>query len=71
MDTIFRENFILCYIDDILVFSKDVNEHVIYLQKFYDLLYHNGLVLSATKIEVAQTSVKYLEIDIENGKVKV
>lgn len=53
MDIVFKKDFILCYIDDILIFSKDVKEHIIHLQKFYDLVYHNGLVLYATKIEVA------------------
>lgn len=67
----FKEDFILCYIDDILVFSKDVKEHIIHLQKFYDLVYNNGLVLFATKMEVAQINVKYLGMDIENERVKV
>lgn len=34
-------------------------------------MYNNGLVLSATKVEVAQINVKYLSMDIENGRVKM
>lgn len=71
MDSVFKEDFILCYIDDILVFSKDVKEHIVHLQKFYNLIYQNGLVISTTNMEIAQTSIKYLSMDIENGKVKV
>lgn len=53
------------------MFSKDVKEHIVHPQKFYELVYHNGLVLSATKMEITQTSVKYLRMDIENGRVKI
>jgi len=69
MDSIFKPcfNWLLVYIDDILIFSKNIQDHFKHVQTFVQLVKRNGLVLSKKKIEVFQTSVKFLGHAIFNG----
>ena len=47
MEDIFREKqWALVFIDDILVCSKNLQEHLKHLQMFYDQVFKHGLVLS-------------------------
>jgi len=54
MDSIFKPYFdwLLVYIDDILIFSKNIQDHFQHVQTFVQLVKRNGLVLSKKKIEV-------------------
>lgn len=38
--------YVIVYIDDLLVFSKDINTHKLHLEKFYEIVYKHGLVQS-------------------------
>lgn len=51
MDNIFSKysSFICVQIDDILVYSKDIKQHIKHLKQFYHLCYDNGLALSEKK----------------------
>jgi hypothetical protein len=40
-------SWLIIYIDDILVCSKNLQEHLKHLQKFYEVVFQHGLVLSA------------------------
>ena len=61
MEDIFREyNWALVYIDDILIFSHSLQEHLKHLQKFYKLVYKHGLVLSEPKMEIGKTEIEFL-----------
>ncbi|MBK5591079.1 RNA-directed DNA polymerase, partial [Salmonella enterica subsp. enterica serovar Typhi] len=42
--------FIIVYIDDILVFSKDIETHFKHLEIFKKLVIQNGLVISKSKM---------------------
>ena len=48
MNDIFNQfsNFIIVYIDDILVFSNSIEDHFKHLEMFKTLVIQNGLVLS-------------------------
>jgi hypothetical protein len=48
MLNIFNENqeFVLVYIDDLLIFSKSYKEHIAHLDVFFRKVEENGLILS-------------------------
>ena len=55
MEDIFREKqWALVFIDEILVCSKNLQEHLKHLQMFYDLVFKHGLVLSENKMEIGK-----------------
>ena len=57
------------YIDDVLIFSKNIQEHFKHVNILKNFVKHNGLVLSKKKIEVFQTTIKFLGLTICNGKI--
>ena len=58
MEDICREKqWELVFIDDILVCSKNLQEHLKHLQMFYDLVFKHGLVLSQNKMEIKKTKM--------------
>ncbi|QOS14285.1 polyprotein [Chestnut mosaic virus] len=73
MDQCFRgtEEFISVYIDDILVFSPDLETHAKHLEKMLAICKDNGLVLSPTKMKVAVKEVDFLGATIRDRKVKL
>lgn len=52
--------FIIIFLDDILVFSADLQEHEQHLRLTLDLLREHQLFAKATKCSFAQTSIEYL-----------
>jgi hypothetical protein len=46
--------FSIVYIDDVLIFSESVEQHWKHLNIFMQIIQHNGLVLSPTKINLFQ-----------------
>ena len=53
-------HFIIVYIDDVLVFSKSIEEHWKHLNSFFKTIKLNGLVLSPSKCVLFQTSIRFL-----------
>ncbi|GJU52433.1 Orf y [Tanacetum coccineum] len=72
MDKCFKgtESFVVVYIDDILVFSKNEKEHVKHLEKILKILEDNGLVLSPTKMKIAVPTIGFLGAVIGEGTIK-
>ena len=60
-------HFSIVYIDDVLIFSKSLDEHWKHLNIFFEIIRHNGLVISAPKIELFQTKVRFLGCHIHQG----
>jgi hypothetical protein len=56
MQKIFNENqeFVLVYIDDLLIFSKTYKEHIAHLDMFFRMVEQNGLILSKRKWKYAK-----------------
>ncbi len=54
------DSFSVNYIDDILVFSKSFNEHLLHLERIMDAIFKEGLRLSISKCNFAKNKVKYL-----------
>ncbi|MCO5562365.1 hypothetical protein L7F22_015991 [Adiantum nelumboides] len=63
--------YVLLYIDDILIYSKDVKSHVQHLQAFINKLQHTGLVLSLKKMEICRAKVFFLGIEIFAGNIQM
>ena len=49
MNDIFNSylNFILVYIDDVLIYSDNLEQHLKHINIFFDIIKRNGLVVSA------------------------
>jgi hypothetical protein len=72
MDDIFKHlNFVIVYIDDLLVCSVDMKQHVQHLKTVYELIYSHGLVLSKSKLCWAQTKIEYLGLILSEGEVEL
>ena len=71
MNDIFNSfsHFIIVYIDDVLVYFSFIDEHWKYLYSFLDTIKRNGLVVSAKKIKLFQTKVRFLGYDISEGQI--
>ena len=50
-------NFSIVYIDDVFIFSKSIEDHWKHLDIFVKIIKHNGLVVSATKINLFQDKI--------------
>ncbi|UVW45035.1 ORF3 [Badnavirus tessellopandani] len=73
MDYCFKghENYIAVYIDDILIFSNSEESHVQHLENFLSICEKEGLVLSPTKMKIAQPEIEFLGAVIGNRKIKL
>ena len=54
------DKFVIVYIDDILIYSKDEDEHVHHVCKVLELLREHKMYGKVTKCEFFKESVKYL-----------
>jgi hypothetical protein len=59
MNDIFNpfSKFCIVYIDDVLIFSKSIEEHWKHLNSFLDTIKYSGLVVSSPKIKLFQTKI--------------
>lgn len=72
MDDIFRHlSFVIVYIDDLLIYSVDMKQHVQHLKAVHQLLYKHGLVLSKPKLCWAQSKIEYLGLILSQGQVEL
>ncbi|XP_030923368.1 uncharacterized protein LOC115950286 [Quercus lobata] len=60
----------IVYIDDVLIFSESLDKHWKHLRTFFQTIKKNGLVVSAPKIKLFQTSIRFLGFDIRHGVIK-
>jgi hypothetical protein len=67
----FNENqeFVLVYIDDLLIFSKMYKEHIAHLDMFFRKVEQNGLILSKKKMEICKEKINFLRHEIGEGKI--
>ena len=62
MQNIFNENqeFILIYIDDLLVFLKSYKEHIAHLETLFRKVEQYELILSKRKMEICKEKINFL-----------
>ena len=74
MNDVFRpfiDDFVIVYLDDILVFSKTWAEHILHVKKVLDVLRKEKLYVKMSKCEFAKTSLVYLGHIIGGGHLRV
>ena len=72
MNEIFNpySEFCIVYIDDILVFSKTIDQHFKHLRILKDVIRKQGLVMSAPKMKLFQTEIRFLGHNIARGQTE-
>ena len=56
--------FFIVYLDDVLIFSQNINEHRQHLDEFIKIIKEKGLVVSTKKIKIFQTKIRFLGYEI-------
>ncbi|CAL8088262.1 unnamed protein product [Prunus armeniaca] len=71
MNEIFNpyNHFSIVYIDDVLIFSESIEQHWKHLHKFLQIVKQNGLVVSAKKIKLFQTNIRFLGFNICQSQI--
>ena len=74
----FIEDFVIVYLDDILVYSKTWDEHMLHVEKVFEVLQKGQLRLNEKKCEFGKDKLVYLGFivgggvrQIDPGKVEV
>jgi len=62
-------NFIIVYIDDVLVFSNTIDQHFKHLHIFISVMERNSLAASASKLLLFQTKIRFLGHNIYQGSI--
>ena len=66
MDNIFgKYSFVLVYINDILVFSYTLQEHIKHLELIFEKLISHGLIVSKKKLKLFKTQIEFLGLELE------
>ena len=63
--------FMFVYIDDILITSKNMKEHIKHLEIFFDACQKEGLVLSEKKATLAVNKIEFLGILIDEAGIEL
>ena len=66
----FLDDFVVVYLDDVLIFSKSLDEHVQHLRTVLDVLRANKLFAKRRKCAFAQDSISYLGHIITGDGIK-
>ncbi|GBG73443.1 hypothetical protein CBR_g16159 [Chara braunii] len=66
----YLDKFVIVYLDDILIFSKTVEEHVAHLDKVLGLLRQHKFKINGEKCEFGRTRVLYLGHEISTEGLK-
>lgn len=67
----FHKKCFVVYIDNILVFNKNKTEHLGHLQIVFSEFIKHGIIISKKKIELLKTIVKFLWLELGQGKIKL
>ncbi|KAK4388191.1 putative enzymatic polyprotein [Sesamum angolense] len=73
MDNLFKDyfEFMFVYIDDILIASKNMKDHIKHLEIFSDACHKEGLVLSEKKATIAVNRIEFLGILIDEAGIEL
>ena len=65
----YLEDFCLVYLDDILIYSENLEDHEKHVKLVIERLKKNGLKVKLSKCKFARTKIEYLSHVIENGQI--
>ena len=65
----FLNHFVVVYLDDIVVYSQTMDEHVEHLRQVFQALRSNELYVNKEKCSFAQEEVMFLGHIIRRGKI--
>ncbi|KAL0378625.1 UNVERIFIED_CONTAM: putative enzymatic polyprotein [Sesamum radiatum] len=73
MDNLFKDyfEFMFVYIDDILIASKNMKDHIKHLEIFSDACHKEGLVLSEKKATIVVNKIEFLGILIDETGIEL
>jgi len=61
--------FAIVYLDDVLIYSDSLEQHLKHLRIFKNLIKRNGLVVSSKKMTIGVTKIRFLGHEIWQGKI--
>ena len=67
----FLDDFVIVYLDDILIFSKTWEEHLKHVKQTLDVLKREKLYIKLSKCEFGKTSLNYLGHIVGGGELKI
>ena len=56
----YLDDFVIVFLDDILIYSKTIEDHVVHLRKVLQKLREHQLFAKASKCEIAYESIEFL-----------
>ena len=67
----FLDSFVVVYLDDIVIYSPTLEDHVVHLEMVLDKLRQNKLYVKKEKCEFSQTEIKFLGHLISNSEIRM
>jgi len=67
----FLDDFVIVYLDDILIFSKTWEEHLKHVKQILDVLKREKLYVKLSKCEFGKTSLNYLGHIVGGGELRI
>lgn len=67
----YLDDFVVVYLDDIMIYSHTLEEHVEHLGKVFQVLRENQLYVKRDKCEFAQHEVHFLGHIISQGQLRM
>src|SRR5262249_9083556 len=67
----YLDKFVVVYIDDIVVYSASLEEHLVHLRLVFDRLRKHQLYVKMEKCEFGQPKIKYLGHVVEQGRIRM
>lgn len=74
MNDVFRDyidDFVVVYLDDIVVYSRDLSKHLEHLEKVFERLRSNSLYLKPEKCAFAQQQITFLGHIVGDGEMRM
>ena len=74
MDNVLRpflDDFVIVYLDDIFIFRKTREDHVLHVNRVLDILKKEKLFLKMSKCKFGNNSLVYLEHIVRGGELRI
>lgn len=65
----FLGDFVICYLDDILIYSKTIQEHLKHLRQVLDILRKNKLFAKGSKCDLFRQEIQFLGFRVRHGEI--